>query len=102
MKEYPWPGNIRELNNVVERIVLLNDEESISEEHLGFLDDITSSSECYKLLDMENMKLPEEKLDLKKLEREIVMKAMEKFDGNKSKAAEYLGLTRSALRSKLV
>ncbi|MCK4890005.1 MAG: sigma-54-dependent Fis family transcriptional regulator, partial [Candidatus Aminicenantes bacterium] len=95
LEEYPWPGNIRELNNVVERIVLLNDEEKISEEHLGFLDDIISPSDCYKLLDLENMKLPEDKLDIKKLEKEIVMKAMEKFDGNKSKVAEYLGLTRS-------
>ncbi|MCK5220019.1 MAG: sigma-54-dependent Fis family transcriptional regulator [Candidatus Aminicenantes bacterium] len=102
LKEYPWPGNIRELHNVVERIILLYDEENISEEHLGFLDDVTSPSDLHTLFDPENMKLPEEKLDLKKLEREIVMKAMEKFDGNKSKAAEYLGLTRSALRSKLV
>jgi len=101
LKEYPWPGNIRELNNVVERIVLLNDEESISEEHLGFLDDITSPSDCYRILDLEKMKLPDGKLDIKNLEKEIVMKAMEKFEGNKSKVAEYLGLTRSALRSKL-
>ena len=101
LKEYPWPGNIRELHNAIERIVLLNNEESISEEHLGFLDDIISSSEYYNVLDQDNMKLPEDKLDLKKLESEIVLKALKKFDGNKSKTAYYLGLSRSALRSKL-
>ncbi len=101
LKEYPWPGNIRELHNAIERIVLLNNEESISEEHLGFLDDIISSSEYYNVFDQDNMKLPEDKLDLKKLESEIALKALKKFDGNKSKTAEYLGLSRSALRSKL-
>lgn len=48
-----------------------------------------------------NFDLPEEKLNIKKLEKEIVRKALEKFNGNKSKAAEYLCITRSALRSKL-
>lgn len=101
LKEYPWPGNIRELHNVIERIVLLNNEESISEEHLGFLENSESSSTSYILLDPDTIILPEEELDLKKLEKEIVKKALEKFDGNKSKAAEYLCMTRSSLRSKL-
>ena len=48
-----------------------------------------------------NFDLPEEKLNIKKLEKEIVRKALEKFGGNKSKAAKYLCITRSALRSKL-
>ena len=48
-----------------------------------------------------NFELPEEELNIKKLEKEIVRKVLEKFNGNKSKAAEYLCITRSALRSKL-
>ena len=40
-------------------------------------------------------------MDLRELEEEIVRKALLKFDGNKTRTAEYLGLTRSALRSKL-
>lgn len=48
-----------------------------------------------------NFDLPEEKLNIRILEKEIVKKALEKFDGNKSKAAKYLCITRSALRSKL-
>ena len=48
-----------------------------------------------------NFELPDEKLNLKQLEREIVRKALKKFNGNKSKTSEYLGISRSALRSKL-
>jgi DNA-binding protein Fis len=47
------------------------------------------------------IELPLEKLDLKRLEQEIVQKTLLRFNGNKTKTAEYLGLTRSALRSKL-
>ncbi len=101
LENYSWPGNIRELNNVIERIVLLHNEESISAEHLHFINDIESSTGNNKILYPDEIKLPEDKLDLRKLEKEIVKKALEKFDGNKSKAAEYLCLTRSSLRSKL-
>jgi len=101
LKNYSWPGNIRELNNVIERIVLLNNEKSINKEHLQFLNSSESLSENFKLLNPDEIELPEGKLDLRELEKEIVKKALEKFDGNKSKAAEYLCMTRSSLRSKL-
>ena len=45
--------------------------------------------------------LPENELNLKELEREIVKAALKRFNGNKTQAARYLGLTRSALRSKI-
>jgi len=101
LEDYSWPGNIRELNNLIERVVLLNDDSEIRADHLGILESDPQERDSFHILDAENMKLPEGKFDLKKLEREIVRKAIEKFDGNKSKAAEYLGLTRSSLRSKL-
>jgi len=45
--------------------------------------------------------LPEDELNLKELEKEIVNRVLAKFEGNKSKTAEYLCISRSALRSKL-
>jgi len=110
MEEYPWPGNIRELQNTIERVVMLYDDIEVRPEHLRFLTDSTGNNQWYQrhsdatgtaVLDPANFKLPPDNLDLKTLEEEIVQKALLKFNGNKTKAAQYLGLTRSALRSKL-
>ena len=105
LENYPWPGNIRELQNTVERVVLLYDDIEVRPEHLRFLTegggDLASLSSRTSTLEPGKLRLPEQKLDLKALEEEIVEKALFKFDGNKTKTAEYLGLTRSALRSKL-
>lgn len=105
LENYPWPGNIRELQNTVERVVLLYDDIEVQAEHLRFLTDgggdLSSLRAQTSAFEPGKLKLPEETLDLKALEEEIVEKALLKFDGNKTKTAEYLGLTRSALRSKL-
>jgi two-component system response regulator AtoC len=108
LEDYPWPGNIRELQNTVERAVLLYDDIEIRPEHIRFLTVAESDSPSTVLsepggpvLDPTQIHLPPDQLDLKTLEEEIVRKALLKFNGNKTKAAEYLGLTRSALRSRL-
>lgn len=105
LENYPWPGNIRELQNTIERVVLLFDDIEVHPEHIRFL---TDSDDHFPLahahtspLEPGKIKLPLEKLDLKRLEEEIVQKTLLRFNGNKTKTAEYLGLTRSALRSKL-
>ncbi len=108
LEKYPWPGNIRELQNTIERVVLLYDELEVRPEHIHFLTqgsgdfpgmEVGAVGDC--LLEPGNIKLPVDKLNLKALEQEIVRKTLLKFSGNKTRAAEYLGLTRSALRSKL-
>ncbi|MCP4149042.1 MAG: sigma-54-dependent Fis family transcriptional regulator [bacterium] len=105
MENHNWPGNIRELQNTVERAVLLFDDVEIRPEHLRFLTNgnngLNDCPEDAFLLKPGKIRLPEKKLNLKSLEDEIVRKAMQKFKGNKTRTAEYLGLTRSALRSKL-
>ena len=105
LENHAWPGNVRELQNTVERVVLLYDDIEVQPEHLGFL---TGGDSSLSLTDVQTsilepgkLKLPPDSLDLKRLEEEIVEKALQKFSGNKTKTAEYLGLTRSALRSKL-
>lgn len=105
LESHPWPGNVRELQNTIERVVLLYDELEVKPAHLAFLTDgsrgLTMGRPETCVLEPGNIKLPEENLDLKLLEEEIVEKALHKFNGNKTRVAEYLGLTRSALRSKL-
>lgn len=107
LEEYQWPGNIRELQNTIERAVLLYDDIEIRPEHLRFLTSRNGNDTARMrvisgtLIQPGNLQLPEGELNLKDLEEEIVRKALEKFDGNKTRVAEYLGLTRSALRSKI-
>ncbi|MCP5105526.1 MAG: sigma-54-dependent Fis family transcriptional regulator [bacterium] len=107
LENYPWPGNIRELQNTIERVVLLYDDIEVRPEHIRFLTNGENGNHGMRgmgpqtsALEPGNIKLPEGILDLKELEEEIVEKALAKFGGNKTKTAEYLGLTRSALRSK--
>jgi transcriptional regulator with PAS, ATPase and Fis domain len=105
LENYPWPGNIRELQNTIERVVLLYDDIEVRPDYIRFLtgdDNVFPGMQAEtSLLEPGNIKLPPDKLDLKVLEEEIVKKTLLKFNGNKTKTAEYLGLTRSALRSKL-
>ncbi len=101
--EYDWPGNVRELQNTIERIVLLYNDETVKEHHVSYLirKDAEVPNQPGNPLELGKVKLPENNLPIDYLEKEIVSKALEKFDGNKTKVAEYLGISRSALRSRL-
>jgi DNA-binding NtrC family response regulator len=104
LESYSWPGNIRELRNTIERIILLYDEIELRPEHLNFLN--LNNEQMLKetgkfILKPGSYSLPDDELNLRELELEIVEKTLEKFHGNKSKAARYLDLTISALRSRL-
>jgi DNA-binding NtrC family response regulator len=95
--DFPWKGNIRELRNVMERLVVLTDKTIINRKDLNFI----SNNSNIELVDLENFILPDDSLNLKDFEKQIILKTLEKFDGNKTHAAKYLCLTRSAFRSKL-
>ncbi|MCL3782258.1 sigma-54-dependent Fis family transcriptional regulator [Prolixibacteraceae bacterium JC049] len=101
LENYSWPGNVRELQNTIERVVLLNNEVTLLPEHLLFLQDEAPLQRKGYELRPGTFLLPDDSLDIQELEYDIVSKAMKKFDGNKTKVAEYLGITRSALRSRL-
>lgn len=102
LENYPWPGNIRELQNTIERVVLLYDDLQLKADHLRFLQgEIDFPLADQFLLQSGTFSLPKESLDLEALELEIVRKALAMFDGNRTKTADYLKITRSALRSRL-
>jgi two-component system response regulator AtoC len=94
---YPWPGNIRELENVIERAILLAQGRWISPEDLPSR--ITSDSTYFSSLP------PEDSLSLKKassrLERELIRKALELTAGNRTQAARILEISRPKLISKI-
>lgn len=102
LQEYDWPGNIRELKNSIERATLLFNDLELKPEHLRFLQaDETDFVTSEQALVPGRIVLPEDELDIEQLELEIVRKALKKFDNNKSKTADYLCITRSALRSRM-
>jgi DNA-binding NtrC family response regulator len=102
LQEYDWPGNIRELKNSIERATLLFNDLELKPEHLRFLQvDETDFVTSEQALVPGRIVLPDDVLDIEQLELEIVRKALKKFDNNKSKTADYLCITRSALRSRM-
>lgn len=95
LKEYEWPGNIRELKNIIERIVVLKDDDIISSKDLPF--DVFVRSKSAKCATMEGRF----KDACKDFERQYIKAVLERVDGNQAKAAKILGLHRNGLLNKL-
>lgn len=96
--EYPWPGNIRELKNVIERAVILECEDELLVENLPReMVDKTVGGQVGPL----NFRLPPEGIDIEDVERELIRQALELAEGNQSKAAKLLNLGIDALRYRM-
>jgi DNA-binding NtrC family response regulator len=95
LKSYSWPGNIRELSNVIERACILSGSSGqITQSSLSFLQvDVMNS-----LKGKERLKLPPEGISLEDLEIDLVKQALELSGDNQSAAARKLGLTRAKFR----
>lgn len=96
LKTYQWPGNVRELENLIERVLVLSDGDEISVADLPF--DGPSEHVAEVVVDGEGLAL---NARLDGLERDLIVQALEKADGVKTKAAELLGIKTSALYYKL-
>jgi len=93
---YQWPGNIRELKNMLTRISLFNDQGILRADAL-FPVTVRKTS---RILDADHFVIPEKSLDLEKLINNIIIKSLEKFGGNKTKTAAYLHIPRKRLYHK--
>jgi len=106
MLAYYWPGNVRELKNLVERIVLMWDDKEIKPLHLtqlGPADHVARSGleQVHSALDCRDMVLPPEGLQLEGFVDEIIRRALNMHDGNITKTAKYLGMSRRSLSYRL-
>lgn len=99
---YNWPGNIRELKNVLERAILLETGEYITQDYLpaemlhGFEHRIKGDKKSYI-----DINIPEEGIDIEEVEKTLLRKALEMAKGNQTKAARLLNLGRDAFRYRI-
>lgn len=99
LRAHPWPGNVRELRNVVERAAILAGPREIAVEHLEL--ELTTRLSARSTGAGAAGSLTLRSLRLDELERQVIERAMAVAQGNKSRAAELLGITRTTLYSKL-
>jgi DNA-binding NtrC family response regulator len=90
LREHSWPGNVRELDHVVERALLMSSSNVVTAFDLA----LESTPDARLSLRLEEMSLEE-------AERLLITKALARFEGNANRAAEALGLSRSALYRRL-
>lgn len=98
MRRYDWPGNIRELRNRLERVVLLHDGTLVEPYHLELPE---SSPQVEAAGGRVKVDFPPEGIQLEEVVQTLIERAMEQAGGNISRAARLLGLSRSALRYRL-
>jgi len=96
MVGYQWPGNVREVRNLIERLVILGSSELIEPQHLP----VQFATQVRQAI------VPEASTDeprtLAEVERAYIAQIMQRVESNKSKAAKILGISRQTLRKKLM
>lgn len=108
---YNWPGNVRELINTIESACVLCRENEISlnlvlPQRIPYRNALTvnenrKSTADHPISDFKKVSLPENELDLEALNDWIILKALHKFEGNKTRASRYLKVSRYALYRRL-
>ncbi|MBT3184957.1 MAG: sigma-54-dependent Fis family transcriptional regulator [Nitrospina sp.] len=93
LKKYSWPGNIRELGNIIERTCLMCQGDTLLPAHLFFDDEPLSSGKNAAGARLTGT--------ISEMEKELILQTLKEFSDNKTKAAESLGISIRTLRNKL-
>jgi DNA-binding NtrC family response regulator len=93
LENYDWPGNVRELENALERAMIFHGGDVIDLADLPETIRAPRAREAAAL----PVSLPEAGLSLEEVEKELILRALQKHDWNQSRAARYLGITRHTL-----
>ena len=92
---YQWPGNVRQLENSIERIVLLSEDSGVK------LDVLPDFLRCHPAGEVLAIHLPDAGLDVEAVERQLILRAMQKCHGNQTQAARLLNMSRRAFAYRL-
>jgi two-component system, NtrC family, response regulator HydG len=95
LRQHSWPGNIRELQHAVERAVILSEDQVLRPQ------DFTFSALEQVPVALSMPVLPEGPLQLNEVEKNTILRVIERHNGNITKAARELGITRTALYRRL-
>lgn len=114
LKRYPWPGNIRELETLMEKIVITADADTIDEtfikntlkeytgNHLSMVNSLENTNqESQNMLSQDGKHIVIEVNTLEKMEEEIIRTLLQQEDGNKQSLANKLGISRATIWNKL-
>jgi two-component system, NtrC family, response regulator AtoC len=93
---YGWPGNVRELKNVIERIVVLENTETILPEHLP--KELISRTVSAAVQKTDKFFLPESGISLDDVEKDLILQALDRAHNNKTLAAKLLNISYDSLR----
>ena len=102
---FPWPGNVRQLKNAMERLVLMQVSDCADVDDLAFIRDGAAVREKQAsgtpVLGTGDFDLPEEGLDIEAFNQKIIRKVLERHRGNRTRTANYLGMSRRVLEGRL-
>ena len=98
LKGYDWPGNVRELKNVIERAMILGEGDTLLMEHLP-MEILGQASKQGGVI--EGIRIPQEGISLEKVEEALVKQALKMTNGNQTRAAKLLDISRDALRYRM-
>ncbi len=99
MLDYEWPGNIRELESVVQKAIILSDDEEINEDIISTILKIDSPL-THKNIETTNNAIKDRKT-LEEIEKDLIIEALNKTGWNMSKASRILGITYRTLQYRL-
>lgn len=86
LRLYHWPGNVRELKHAIERAIILSESATLDPDDFPLPSDKSRGQDSFQ----DNLKLED-------VERGVIEKVLHDYDGNVSRAAQALGLTRASL-----
>jgi transcriptional regulator with PAS, ATPase and Fis domain len=98
LKGYDWPGNVRELKNVIERAMILGEGDTLLMEDLP-MEILGQASKQGGVI--EGIRIPQEGISLEKVEEALVRQALKMTNGNQTRAAKLLDISRDALRYRM-